>query len=253
MIHVADINKVTGYVRGGCSPVGMKKQYKTVFDESVLAQEKCMFPAGASAPRCAVLRRISSVPPAPPRQRSSSEPGRKVRLWDKDGWKILRKIYSSHKSYLKEKRWRNCTKLLKVFGAWKHKGEFAATPFAKPLFCRKLYVAQGRSPHRTGPAPCRNASTETAEEEIHEKTLPGRMERNNIRACQGHRAASCKAWEQNTQNKGCGAGVPLPFVCQKWKERVWIMVRKVAVIMGSDSDWPVVKGLCPAQSAGHPL
>ena len=27
MIHVADINKVTGYVRGGCSPVGMKKQY----------------------------------------------------------------------------------------------------------------------------------------------------------------------------------------------------------------------------------
>ena len=28
MIHVADINKVTGYVRGGCSPVGMKKQYQ---------------------------------------------------------------------------------------------------------------------------------------------------------------------------------------------------------------------------------
>ena len=37
MIHVADINKVTGYVRGGCSPVGMKKQYTTVFDEGVLA------------------------------------------------------------------------------------------------------------------------------------------------------------------------------------------------------------------------
>ena len=33
------------------------------------------------------------------------------------------------------------------------------------------------------------------------KTLPGRMERNNIRACQGHRAALCKAWEQNTQKK----------------------------------------------------
>ena len=31
MIHVADINKVTGYVRGGCSPVGMKKQFPTVF------------------------------------------------------------------------------------------------------------------------------------------------------------------------------------------------------------------------------
>ena len=34
MIHVADINKVTGYVRGGCSPVGMKKQF--VKDGAVL-------------------------------------------------------------------------------------------------------------------------------------------------------------------------------------------------------------------------
>ncbi len=31
MIPVKDITKVTGYVRGGCSPLGMKKQYKTVF------------------------------------------------------------------------------------------------------------------------------------------------------------------------------------------------------------------------------
>ena len=34
MIHVKDINKITGYIRGGCSPVGMKKQYKTVIDAS---------------------------------------------------------------------------------------------------------------------------------------------------------------------------------------------------------------------------
>jgi Cys-tRNA(Pro)/Cys-tRNA(Cys) deacylase len=34
MIKVADINKVTGYVRGGCSPIGMKKEYKTVLDSS---------------------------------------------------------------------------------------------------------------------------------------------------------------------------------------------------------------------------
>ena len=34
MIHVKDINKVTGYVRGGCSPLGMKKQYTTVIHES---------------------------------------------------------------------------------------------------------------------------------------------------------------------------------------------------------------------------
>lgn len=31
MIHVKDINKVTGYVRGGCSPIGMKKQYRTIY------------------------------------------------------------------------------------------------------------------------------------------------------------------------------------------------------------------------------
>ena len=34
MIVVSDINKVTGYVRGGCSPIGMKKNYKTVLDSS---------------------------------------------------------------------------------------------------------------------------------------------------------------------------------------------------------------------------
>ena len=34
MIHVKDINAVTGYVRGGCSPIGMKKAFKTVFHES---------------------------------------------------------------------------------------------------------------------------------------------------------------------------------------------------------------------------
>ena len=34
MIHVAEINKLTGYIRGGCSPVGMKKQFVTVADAS---------------------------------------------------------------------------------------------------------------------------------------------------------------------------------------------------------------------------
>jgi Cys-tRNA(Pro)/Cys-tRNA(Cys) deacylase len=34
MIKVSDINKVTGYIRGGCSPIGMKKDYKTVLDSS---------------------------------------------------------------------------------------------------------------------------------------------------------------------------------------------------------------------------
>lgn len=34
MIHVKDILKITGYVRGGCSPVGMKKPFPVVFDSS---------------------------------------------------------------------------------------------------------------------------------------------------------------------------------------------------------------------------
>ena len=34
MIHVKDITKITGYVRGGCSPIGMKKPFPVVFDES---------------------------------------------------------------------------------------------------------------------------------------------------------------------------------------------------------------------------
>lgn len=34
MIHVNEINKITGYIRGGCSPIGMKKQFRTVIDES---------------------------------------------------------------------------------------------------------------------------------------------------------------------------------------------------------------------------
>lgn len=34
MIHVKDIQSVTGYIRGGCTPVGMKKQYPTVIHET---------------------------------------------------------------------------------------------------------------------------------------------------------------------------------------------------------------------------
>ena len=36
LLHVSEINAITGYIRGGCSPVGMKKQYPTVFHETAL-------------------------------------------------------------------------------------------------------------------------------------------------------------------------------------------------------------------------
>ena len=46
MIHVKDITKVTGYVRGGCSPLGMKKNYETVIDQSALSQETMIISGG---------------------------------------------------------------------------------------------------------------------------------------------------------------------------------------------------------------
>ena len=46
MIHVKDINKYTGYIRGGCSPLAMKKEYKTVIDISAERLEKIIFSGG---------------------------------------------------------------------------------------------------------------------------------------------------------------------------------------------------------------
>lgn len=46
MIAVKDINKVTGYIRGGCSPIGMKKDYVTVIDSSCRNFENIIFSAG---------------------------------------------------------------------------------------------------------------------------------------------------------------------------------------------------------------
>ena len=43
---IKDINKITGYIRGGCSPIGMKKSYRTFLHESCLAFSTIMFSGG---------------------------------------------------------------------------------------------------------------------------------------------------------------------------------------------------------------
>jgi Cys-tRNA(Pro)/Cys-tRNA(Cys) deacylase len=46
MIHVKEILDITGYIRGGCSPIGMKKAYATFIDETAILSEKMYFSAG---------------------------------------------------------------------------------------------------------------------------------------------------------------------------------------------------------------
>lgn len=46
MIHVKDITAITGYVRGGCSPIGMKKQFETVIDITAKQQDTIIFSGG---------------------------------------------------------------------------------------------------------------------------------------------------------------------------------------------------------------
>lgn len=46
MIPVAQINAVTGYIRGGCSPVGMKKKFVTVVSEEAMLEEKIIVSGG---------------------------------------------------------------------------------------------------------------------------------------------------------------------------------------------------------------
>ena len=46
MIHVKEIMDITGYIRGGCSPIGMKKQYPTFIDETAQLFDEIYFSAG---------------------------------------------------------------------------------------------------------------------------------------------------------------------------------------------------------------
>ncbi|MDK2844372.1 MULTISPECIES: Cys-tRNA(Pro) deacylase [Enterococcus] len=46
MLHLRDLENLTGYIRGGCSPVGMKKLFPTYFDQSALNFATIMVSAG---------------------------------------------------------------------------------------------------------------------------------------------------------------------------------------------------------------
>lgn len=46
MLHVKDINAVTGYIRGGCTAIGMKKQYVTRIEKAARDLEKIIVSGG---------------------------------------------------------------------------------------------------------------------------------------------------------------------------------------------------------------
>jgi len=46
LIHVKDINSITGYIRGGCSPLGMKKVFKTFIQEEAILFNTIVFSGG---------------------------------------------------------------------------------------------------------------------------------------------------------------------------------------------------------------
>ena len=47
LVPVKDLLSITGYIRGGCSPVGMKKKYPTYVDETCILWEEISVSAGA--------------------------------------------------------------------------------------------------------------------------------------------------------------------------------------------------------------
>lgn len=47
LVPVKELLGLTGYIRGGCSPVGMKKKYPTTFDETCILWEEIAVSAGA--------------------------------------------------------------------------------------------------------------------------------------------------------------------------------------------------------------
>ncbi len=58
-LHVKDLPGLTGYVRGACSPLGMKKKFPTYFDEACLKFENITVSAGIKG--CQLLLKSTDV------------------------------------------------------------------------------------------------------------------------------------------------------------------------------------------------
>jgi len=59
MLPVKDLLGLTGYVRGGCSPIGMKKKFSTFIDETILLEEEISISAGTRG--CQILMAPSAL------------------------------------------------------------------------------------------------------------------------------------------------------------------------------------------------
>lgn len=56
MVHVKELLGLTGYIRGGCSPIGMKKRFPTYFDASAADHEMITVSAGVRGAQMLVSR-----------------------------------------------------------------------------------------------------------------------------------------------------------------------------------------------------
>lgn len=61
MVHVKDLLGLTGYIRGGCSPIGMKKKFPTFLAESALLHERITVSAGVRGAQ--LLLRVEDLVP----------------------------------------------------------------------------------------------------------------------------------------------------------------------------------------------
>ena len=59
LVAVKDLLALTGYIRGGCSPIGMKKKLPTYFDESAVLYDEITVSAGVKG--CQLLLSSESV------------------------------------------------------------------------------------------------------------------------------------------------------------------------------------------------